>query len=99
MSLKIIEKKEQPMLSRIDVKAKLEFQGATPSTADVKKQLASELDVDEKLIVIKHIYTKFGSPTADVLACSYLNEEDMNKIEPKPKKKEGDAAAAPAAKK
>lgn len=89
MTLKIIEKKEQPMLSRIEITGKLEFEGATPSTADVKKQLSSELKVDEKLIVVKSIFTNFGSETADLVAYSYLSEEDMKKIEPKPKEKKG----------
>ena len=95
MGLKIIEKKEQPMLSRIEVKGKLEFEGATPSADEVRKQLSSELKVDEKLIAVKNIFTHFGVRGADLTAYAYLNEEDMKKLEPKPKEKAG---AKPAAK-
>ncbi|MBW2980289.1 hypothetical protein KY360_02635 [Candidatus Woesearchaeota archaeon] len=95
MDLKIIEKKEQPMLSRIEIKGKLEFQGATPSANEVKKQLSSELKVDEKLIAVKNISTYFGVNNADLVAYAYLNKEDMDKVEPKPKEKAG---AKPAAK-
>jgi ribosomal protein S24E len=96
MDLKIIDKNEQPMLSRIEITGKLEFQGATPSTADVKKQLSSELKVGEDLIVVKNIATHFGSETADLTAYAYLNKEDMGKIEPKPKEKKAKPGAKPA---
>ncbi|MBW2984462.1 hypothetical protein KY361_05065 [Candidatus Woesearchaeota archaeon] len=94
MDLKIIEKKEQPMLSRIEITGRLEFKGATPSAAEVRKQLSSQLKVGENLIVIKKISTHFGSGTADLVAYSYLNKEDMEKIEPKPKEKKGKPGAA-----
>lgn len=93
MDLKIIEKKEQPMLSRIEVIGKLEFKGPTPSEADVKKQLSAELKVGEELIVIKKISTHFGSESADLFAYSYLNKEDLKKIEPKPKEKKAKPGA------
>jgi ribosomal protein S24E len=88
MELNIVDKKEQPMLSRIEITGKLTFEGATPSAADVKKKLSSELKVDENLIAVKNILTHFGSGNADLIAYAYLNKEDMEKIEPKPKKKE-----------
>jgi ribosomal protein S24E len=88
MELNIIDKKEQPMLSRIEITGKLTFEGATPSAADVKKKLSSELKVDEGLIAVKNILTHFGSGNADLVAYAYLNKEDMEKIEPKSKKKE-----------
>jgi ribosomal protein S24E len=89
MELKIIDKKEQPMLSRIEIQGKLTFEGATPSANDVKKKLSSELKVDEGLIAVKKILTHFGSGNADLFAFAYLNKEDMGKIEPKPKEKKG----------
>ena len=96
MELKIIEKKEQPMLSRIEIKGAISFEGATPSSADVKKQVASEMKVGADLIVIKNIFTKFGHGKADLLAYAYLNKEDIAKIEPKEKKKAEKPGAKPA---
>lgn len=95
MDLKIVEKKEQPLLSRIEITGILEFEGATPSAKDVKKQLSTELKVGEELIVIKNIFTHFGKTNADLVAYAYLNKEDMEKIEPKPKKKAAKPGAAP----
>ena len=96
MQLKITEKKEQPILSRTSVKAHIIFDKATPSAGEVKKALASELKADENLIAVKEIYTEYGSPEADVNAYIYASKEAMQKIEPKPKKKEEAAGKKPA---
>ncbi|MBL7054449.1 hypothetical protein ISS05_01690 [Candidatus Woesearchaeota archaeon] len=89
MDLKITEKKEEPLSSRIQLTGELDFEAATPSYKEVKKKIASSLSCDEKLIVIRHIYTKFGIRKADFLAYLYNKEEDMKKIEPKKKEKKG----------
>jgi len=88
MQVKITEKKEEKILSRISVKAHIIFDKATPSAEEVKKALASELKSDENLVVVNEIYTKYGKPEADVYAYVYTSKEEMQKIEPKPKKKE-----------
>jgi len=87
MDLKITEEKETSLLSRKEIAADITFKGPTPSKEDVKKQLASSLKSDEKLIVIKNIITSFGSESAKVVAYMYMNEEDMKRIEPKVKEK------------
>jgi len=87
MAFEIISQKEEPLLSRAKVKARITFEQATPSNKDVKKQAASALKKDENLVVIKKISTKFGSRQAEVDAYVYNSEEDMKRIEPKPKKK------------
>ena len=87
MQLKILEKKEEPLLSRIVIKASAIFEKATPSNEEIKKQIASNLKADENLVVIKGIYTKFGTSEADINAYVYTSKEEMQKIEPKPKEK------------
>ena len=98
MQVKIIEKKEQNILSRIAVKAHIIFDKATPSAEEVKKALASELKADENLVVVKEIYTEFGKSEADVNAYVYTSKEEMQKIEPKPKKKAAKPGEKPAEK-
>ena len=88
MQLKIIEKKEKPLLSRTEVTAELAFEkAATPSKEQIIQQLASTLSADQKLIVIKKVNTSFGSTQADVTAYVYSDEKSMKSIEPKPKAK------------
>jgi ribosomal protein S24E len=92
MRIEITEKKEQPILSRISVKAHIIFDKSTPSAEEVKKNLASALKADENLVIVKEIYTEFGSSEANVYAYVYNSKEEMQKIEPKPKTKEKPAA-------
>jgi ribosomal protein S24E len=88
MDLKIIEKKEEPLLSRTKIVSEMNFEAATPSSKEVKSKIASLLNADEKLIVVKNIYTDFGFKKADVSAYLYKDEKEMGIIEIKPKKAE-----------
>ena len=87
MDLKVIEKKEEPLLSRTKITSQLNFDAGTPSEKDVKSKLASSLNSNENLIVIKSIYTNFGFKKADVTAYLYKDEKEMESIEIKPKEK------------
>jgi|TARA_Y100000310_G_C20434543_1_gene693107 ribosomal protein S24E len=101
MKLEIIEKKEQKLLSRLEVKARTGFEGsATPSNDDVKAAIAKETGKDVKLVVVQNIYTDFGTASATIFAHVYDNEEKLNELEITHKKakkgeaKEGEAAPA-----
>ena len=100
MKLEIKTKKENPLLSRIEISGTLEFDKATPSNDQVAQSIASQLKVDASLIKMKHIYTGFGERQAKFSAFVYKTKEDLDKIEPKPKKQvEKEKKAAEAAKK
>jgi len=94
MDIKITEKKEEGPLSRVRLTGEIIFESVTPSNEEVKKKVASSVNCDEKLIVIKNIYTKFGLKKASVSAYAYKNEEAMKKIEPKPKEKKAKEKSA-----
>ena len=98
MNIHISEKREEPLLSRTRVSAKIDFDSATPSNKDVTSGLASHLKADEKLVVIKNIYTEFGHRKADVTAYVYSSEEKKNYVEPKVKDKKSKDAKASAKK-
>ncbi|ENO11846.1 ribosomal protein S24E [Thermoplasmatales archaeon SCGC AB-539-C06] len=98
MGIKIIEKKENPLLARTKILAEISFEKATPSNDEVKKQIASEVKADENLVVVKNIYTQYGSTSAKVTAFVYNSKEDLEKIEPKPKKEEKKPGEQPAEK-
>ena len=53
MELKIIDKKEEPLLSRTRVEAEITFEKTTPSREEIKSRLVKDLGKDEKLIVVK----------------------------------------------
>ena len=95
MELTILDKQEKPLLSRLEIKAEITYQGPVPTTADVKKALASSLKADETLLVVKHIYPIYKNSKASVIAYHYKNKDEMKRIEPAPKKA---AAGKPAEK-
>tara|TARA_Y100000031_G_C8184019_1_gene367977 strand:- start:253 stop:669 length:417 start_codon:yes stop_codon:yes gene_type:complete len=97
MDLKIINKKEDPLLSRTKIESEIVCEKATPSRADVKSKLAKDLGKDEKLIVVKNIYTLYGLKKSKSLSYVYENEEALKSIEVEKKKKtekEGEDKAA-----
>ena len=91
MDLKILSKKEEPLLSRTIVEAEVSFDKATPSKSEIKSALAKSLGKDEKLIVVKGLYSGYGVRKAKNVSYAYENEEIMKSIEPKPKESKGAA--------
>jgi len=91
MEFKITDKKEEPLLSRTRVEAEVSFDKATPSKSDIKKALVKELGKDEKLIVVKKVFTGYGVRKAKSVSYAYENEKAMSAIELKAKEKEGAA--------
>lgn len=97
MAVTIKKTEEKPLLARKEIEAHVMFEGkATPSNDEVAKAIASELKTDEKLVVVKHIYTAYGSSEADIEAYAYDTEEALKKIEPRKKKEEKKEGEAPA---
>ncbi len=83
MKLEIKETKEVPLLSRTRVTLLADFQGPTPSRESLRKDISKQLSKEEKLIIIKHIYTKFGKAGAKIIANVYKNEDELNSFEEK----------------
>jgi len=87
MDLNIIKKQDNPLLSRAEIELEASFfNEATPKKENIKKSIASIQKADEKLVVVKHVYSDFGDGKAKVLAYIYKSEDELKKIEPKKKK-------------
>ena len=90
MEIKIIQKKKNPLLSRLEVEAEASFLNeATPKKEDVKKKIASMEKADENLVVVKNISMKFGEGKANFLTYIYESKDKLIGIEPKKKSKKG----------
>jgi len=89
MQFNVIDKKEEPLLSRTMLKAAIEFEKATPSYQEVTSLVATHLKTDEKLIAIRHIYNKFGDKKAELIAYIYNDEAKKQLIEPNVKENKG----------
>lgn len=104
MQLKIINKQENPLLSRTEVKAELSFEGAVPSANEVRKEINKQFGADFNLINV-NIKSEFGNRAAKADIHIYKDEKSMKAAVKKGKKalekekkaaEEAKAAEAPA---
>lgn len=95
MELKIINKKEYPLLSRTKVESEIVFEKSTPSKDEIKSKLGKDLGKDEKLIVVKSVYTMYGLKKCKNLSYVYENEESLKRIEVQKEKKSKKKEAKP----
>jgi ribosomal protein S24E len=83
MEIVVESEKENPFFPRKELKLILKHPlAATPSKAEVKKELASRYACDESQVVIDYIFTKKGT-------CESLAKVKILKEKPKEKKEEG----------
>ena len=103
--MEIIERKENPLLNRVEIKFSHSHSGSpTPSRNDLITQLAAiEPGSNRDFVVIKDVATRFGVAKTTGVALIYSSKEAMS-VEPKfiHKRRGGgedadDAPAAPAA--
>lgn len=96
MEFNVLSQKENKLFNRKEIVATLNSL-VTPSRAEVVKALAHKFSASEDAIVIKNILGRFGTKEFTINAKVYSSREDLEKIEPKPKKKGETPAEAPAA--
>jgi small subunit ribosomal protein S24e len=83
MELEIVSKKENPLLKRKEVQfTVLHTQGKTPARLDVKRSIASQLQVSEKLVFVKQMHTMTGTSKTVGEANAYESEAQAKLIEP-----------------
>ena len=69
MEIKIIEKKENPLLNRTEIKFECEYPTeGTPTILDVKHKLVALEDSSNDLLVVDSMKPSYGVPTAFGLA-------------------------------
>jgi len=81
MEIEILEKKENPLLRRTEIRFKAAFMGATPTKKDVRLKLVAMLNSDKALTVLEKFENDYGAQTAKGYAKVYEDEQAL-KIEP-----------------
>mgnify|MGYP005624271555 CR=1 FL=1 len=81
--MEILKEKEMPLLSRKRIVYECDVKAATPSRLDMAKAVAKQQGVDRDLVIIKHIYPKFGDTKFKVIAHIYSDKQVMGQMEPK----------------
>ncbi|MCW4018422.1 MAG: 30S ribosomal protein S24e [Candidatus Bathyarchaeota archaeon] len=83
MELQIVSKKENPLLKRNEVQfTVVHAQGKTPTRLDVKRSIASALQVSDKLVFVKQMHTMTGTNKTVGKANAYETEAQAKQIEP-----------------
>ena len=84
MKVEIVDKVENPLLKRMEVKFRVDHARApTPRRLEVRSQLAAMLGVAEDLIVIEKLASTHGRWVASGIARAYSSREQLEKTEPK----------------
>jgi small subunit ribosomal protein S24e len=81
MDIKIITKTEKPLLERTELVGEVGFEAVTPSRVEVRKKMASALNIAEELIVVTEIMPTFGERKAKLAVNIYKTKEALQKIE------------------
>ncbi len=83
MELKILEKRENSLLHRVEVKFMVSHpKGKTPSREDVRNLLAVNLNAEKDRVILQHMHTLYGSNDTTGYAKVYESVEHAKKIEP-----------------
>lgn len=77
MKIKILDKKEQPLMYRQELSLEVEFESEVPSRDFLKKQVAKATKADEKLVIIEKIESQFGVKKAMVVAHVYTDAKKL----------------------
>lgn len=82
MEIEIIEKKENKLLDRTEVKFYCLYEGeATPKILDVKSKLVALLDSSKDLLIVDNVQPRYGEPKALGYAKVYANVDVLKEIE------------------
>ena len=94
--MKILQEKESALLDRTSLVLEMEYpKSATTPRLDVRKKIADKFKVNENLVAIQSIKTKFGGKFLKITCNIYKDEKLLKQLEV-PKKKEQAKEAKPA---
>ncbi len=83
MEIKILEKKENPLLHRVEVKFVVSHpKDKTPSREDVRSLISANLNAEKNRVILDYMHTPFGSTETNGYAKIYDTLENAKKIEP-----------------
>lgn len=81
MEIKIVQDLDNKLLNRKELDFTVEYEGPTPSRADVKKKLAALLNTDIDLIIVQKIESEYGHQLVKGYAKIYESADRMKQIE------------------
>ena len=83
LDIEITEEKKNPLIDRKEITFRIDHFGvSTPNRLEVKKKIAAMQGSDEKLTIIKKLYTHFGASYTLGKVYIYDNAKDLQFFEP-----------------
>lgn len=83
MEIKIVEKKENPLLHRTEVKFVISHpKNKTPSREDVRNLISANLNAEKNRVILEYMHTPFGSNETSGYVKIYDSLDKAKKIEP-----------------
>ena len=84
MEIEIVEKKDNPLFQRVEIKFRADHSGEpTPKRLDVRAKLAVQLGVPEELVLIEKLASTYGKQVASGIARAYRSKDQLEEVEPK----------------
>ncbi len=84
MEIELLEKKDQPLLLRIDITFKITHPNErTPKRAEVREELANQMNLKKSSIIIDNMKAVFGKPETLGYAKVYKSDKDAKEMERK----------------
>jgi small subunit ribosomal protein S24e len=80
MKLTVSKERLTPLLSRKRVTLEMNFKGATPSRKQIRDEVAKTVGTQKDLVVVRHIYNRFGVMEAKVIAHVIRTEKILRSL-------------------
>jgi ribosomal protein S24E len=81
MDFKVTGKKENALLERTEVNAEISFDGATPSTKEMREMAVQKLGCNPDLMVISSAAPRFGETKMSLILNVYKAPEQLKRVE------------------
>jgi small subunit ribosomal protein S24e len=82
MDIEIVERKQNPLLEREEIRFEVAHEGEpTPTLVDIRRLLRAKVNSKDQLTVVDAVYSHFGSPVSSGSARIYKDEGRLKSTE------------------
>ncbi|MEM3408410.1 MAG: 30S ribosomal protein S24e [Candidatus Micrarchaeia archaeon] len=88
VEVKILEKKDNPILKRKEVKCLVDFEAGTPKKEEIQQAIAKALTAHPELVYINEFIVRAGAKQGKAEVFLYDSKDILEKMHKKKEKKE-----------
>jgi len=79
----VIKQSENKLIGRKEYVLRIDYDGGTPSRAEIREIIASKLGINGGRLIVVRIDSSFGARSSRVVARVYNSDELLKRFEPK----------------